>query len=51
MAMKLRDEGGLICPMFNDYVEGVSDQVEGWVSDPTGELMAGIASHRVWLAS
>jgi len=51
MAMKLRDEGGLICPMFNDYVEGVSDQVEGWVSDPTGELMGGIASHRVWLAS
>ena len=51
MAMKLRDEGGLICPMFNDYVEGVSDQVQGWVSDPTGELMGGIASHRVWLAS
>ena len=51
MAMMVRDEGGLICPMFNDYVEGVSDQVQGWVSDPTGELMGGIASHRVWLAS
>lgn len=50
MGMMVRDEGGLICPMFNDYVEGISDKVQGWVSDPTGDTMSGIASHRVWLA-
>ncbi|MCB1340391.1 MAG: peptide ABC transporter substrate-binding protein, partial [Pseudooceanicola sp.] len=51
MAMLLRDEGGLICPMFNDYVDGLSEKVQGWEADGTGELMGGRASQVVWLAS
>jgi peptide/nickel transport system substrate-binding protein len=49
MGMMLRDEGGLICPMFNDYVDGLSDKVQGWIKDPTGELMGGRASQLCWL--
>jgi peptide/nickel transport system substrate-binding protein len=50
MANILRDEGGLILPMFNDFVSGVSESVQGWVDDPNGELMNGRAQVRCWLA-
>jgi len=50
MANMLRDEGGLICPMFNDYVDGISDKLQGWEKDGTGELMGGRASQVCWLA-
>ena len=49
MAHILRDEGGLILPMFNDFVSGVSETVGGWVTDPNGELMNGRAQVRCWL--
>ena len=50
MAHIMRDEGGLICPMFNDYVDGLSDKVQGWEKDGTGERMGGRASQVCWLA-
>ena len=50
MGRMVRDEGGLICPMFNDYIEAVASNVEGWVASPVGEAMAGRWSHHVWLA-
>jgi len=50
MAHIMRDEGGLICPMFNDYVDGLSDKIQGWEKDGTGELMGGRASQVCWLA-
>jgi len=49
MAQILRDEGGLILPMFNDFVSGVSDVIGGWEDDPNGELMNGRAQVRCWL--
>lgn len=49
MAHILRDEGGLILPMFNDFVSGVSDAIGGWADDPNGELMNGRAQVRCWL--
>ena len=49
MAHILRDEGGLILPMFNDFVSGVSDGIAGWIEDPNGELMNGRAQVRCWL--
>ena len=49
MAHILRDEGGLILPMFNDFVSGVSDTIGGWETDPNGELMNGRAQVRCWL--
>ena len=50
MAHILRDEGGLILPMFNDFVEAVSDAISGWEVDPNGELMNGRAMTKCWLA-
>lgn len=38
-AVLLRDEGGVIVPMFNNYIDATSDKVGDWVDDPNGELM------------
>ena len=45
----LRDEGGLILPMFNDFVNGVSDNLGGWINDPNGEMMSNQAAIKCWL--
>ncbi len=50
MAHIIRDEGGLILPMFNDFVDAVRDEVGGWEADPNGELMNGRGHVRCWLA-
>ena len=50
MALLVRDEGGVILPMFNDFVCGVSDKVAGWYDDPNGDMMAGRAQVRCWMA-
>ncbi len=50
MANILRDEGGLILPMFNDFVAAIGTNVQGWVDDPNGELMNGRAQVKCWLA-
>ena len=46
----LRDEGGLICPMFNDFIEGVSNDIQGWEVNGVWEVMNGLAPHKCWLA-
>lgn len=48
MAYLVRDEGGLILPMFNDFVEGVSDKVQGWEKNGVFELMNGLAPVKCW---
>jgi peptide/nickel transport system substrate-binding protein len=50
MAYMVRDEGGLICPMFNDFVNAISSDVQGWISDPNQDLMNGYAPHKCWFA-
>jgi len=49
LANTLRDTGGLICPMFNDFVEAKREEVGGWQADPNGELMNGRALAKCWL--
>ncbi len=49
MGSIVRDEGGLICPMFNDWVEGVSTKVGGWAVNPNQAMMNGQALSRCWL--
>ncbi len=51
MAYMVRDEGGLILPMFNDFVEGVSNNVGGWVDDPNFGMMNGLAPLKCWLTA
>ncbi len=50
MGRIMRDEGGLICPMFNDFIDVVSDKIAGYSEDPNGELMNAFASTDCWLA-
>jgi peptide/nickel transport system substrate-binding protein len=49
MAVTLREEGGLILPMFNDFISGVSNNIGGWVDDPTGEMMGNKANIKCWV--
>ncbi len=51
MATILQAEGGLIAPMFNDYIDATGPGVEGWVEDPNYELSGGYALQRCWLAA
>jgi peptide/nickel transport system substrate-binding protein len=51
MAHILRDEGGLIAPMFNDWVEGRRAEVGGWTPTPYGTLMNGLALSKCWLTA
>ncbi|MBN8291719.1 ABC transporter substrate-binding protein [Rhodobacter sp. NTK016B] len=50
MGMMVRDEGGLICPMFNDFIDAHNDQITGWVTNPNLELMDGLAPVLMWSA-
>lgn len=50
MGMLVRDEGGLICPMFNDWIDAHNAQVAGWQGNPAGEMMNGFAAVQTWQA-
>ena len=47
--MMVRDDGGAIIPMFNDFVDGKSKKVQGFVKDKAGELCNGYWSSYCWL--
>ncbi|WP_170332556.1 ABC transporter substrate-binding protein [Ruegeria arenilitoris] len=48
----IRDDGGLICPMFNDFVGATSDRIDGWVDDHKGfDLMDFRAPLKMWVAA
>ncbi|MBZ9676580.1 ABC transporter substrate-binding protein [Mesorhizobium sp. ES1-1] len=49
MAVMVRDDGGLILPMFNQFIDATGAKVEGWVDDPHQELMNGYALAKCWL--
>ncbi len=44
----VRDEGGLICPMFNDFIDAHNDTIAGWDPNPNAELMNTQAAIRCW---
>jgi peptide/nickel transport system substrate-binding protein len=49
MAVMLKDEGGVILPMFNDFITGVSNKLGGWIDDPNGEMMSNQVHIKCWL--
>ena len=50
MGTILRDEGGLICPMFNDFIDATSDRITGWDNKVAGfAMMNSYAPHRMWI--
>lgn len=51
IAMVVRDEGGMICPFFNDFIDAINDKVGGYVDHPAAELMDGYALAECWVAS
>ncbi|MGB3501754.1 MAG: ABC transporter substrate-binding protein [Mesorhizobium sp.] len=49
MAMIMRDEGGLIVPFFNQFIDATGKGVQGYVANPTAELCNGYALSMCWL--
>lgn len=49
MAVMLHEEGGLILPVFNDYVNAASPRLKGYVHDIGNDLSNGRVVSRVWL--
>ncbi|MBA3448287.1 MAG: twin-arginine translocation signal domain-containing protein [Pseudaminobacter sp.] len=49
MAMIVRDEGGMILPFFNQFIDATGPKVGGWIEDPHQELMNGYALSKCWL--
>ncbi|MBT1159749.1 ABC transporter substrate-binding protein [Aminobacter anthyllidis] len=49
MGQIVRDEGGVITPMFNDFIDATSAKVGGWVDDGNQEMMGGYALSKCWL--
>lgn len=48
-AMMVRDEGGLILPMFNDFIDAHGPNVGGWEADSNLEMMNGFAMAKCWV--
>lgn len=50
MSTMVRDEGGLIMPMFNDFLDAYTDKVAGWESNPNGDMMNDMSAIKCWMA-
>jgi peptide/nickel transport system substrate-binding protein len=51
LALMVRDEGGLILPVFNDYLNGSVKTLKGFVDDIGNDMSNGYVASRVWLES
>jgi peptide/nickel transport system substrate-binding protein len=51
MALMMRDEGGVIVPMFNDFIDASTKKLEGVLIDPAGAMSNGLIMNRTWLVS
>ncbi|QUJ77935.1 ABC transporter substrate-binding protein [Sulfitobacter albidus] len=49
MGRMLREEGGVILPMFNDFVDGVAANLGGWIEDPNSEMMNNKVMIKGWV--
>jgi peptide/nickel transport system substrate-binding protein len=49
MSVLIRDEGGLICPMFNNFIDATSNRVAGWAPTKGFELMNFTAPMKMWV--
>lgn len=51
MGLIVRDEGGVIVPMFNDFIDATGPNVAGWIDDPNYEFSNWSALNRCWLTA
>jgi peptide/nickel transport system substrate-binding protein len=49
MGTMVNMEGGVITPMFNDFIDATGPNVGGWVPDGNQEMMGGYALSKCWL--
>ncbi|KRB34406.1 peptide ABC transporter substrate-binding protein [Mesorhizobium sp. Root695] len=50
MAVMMRDEGGLIVPFFNQFIDAAAtNKISGFAKSPIGEMMDGYALGECWL--
>src|SRR3546814_17567976 len=49
MAIMVRDEGGVILPMFNDFINAMTKNVQGYVHDIGNDMSNGFEATSVWL--
>lgn len=48
----LHNEGGLICPMFNDFIDATTDKIAGWEEGVAGyALMNSYAPLKMWVVA
>lgn len=50
MAIMLRDQGGVIVPMFNDFIDASTDKLRGQLTDPASALSNNYIGIRAWFA-
>lgn len=50
MGRMLNEEGGVMVPMFNDFVDAISTKVQGWETNASGPQMYWYAFARTWKA-
>jgi len=48
MGMMLRNKGGLILPMFNDFIDASTDKLKGRLTDPASALSNNYIGIRAW---
>lgn len=46
----VRDEGGAIIPMFNNFVDALRENVQGWETNGAAQLMDGLVMTKCWFA-
>ncbi|MBB3996030.1 peptide/nickel transport system substrate-binding protein [Sulfitobacter undariae] len=51
MGRMVSNEGGVILPMFNQLIAGVSNDLGGWIADGNGGMMNNKAAIKCWLKS
>lgn len=49
MGTMIRDDGGLICPMFNNFIDATSERVAGWGPSKGFALMNFYAPMKMWV--
>ena len=50
MGTIVSEEGGLICPMFNNFIDATSDKIAGWAPSKGFDLMNFYAPLKMWVA-
>jgi len=51
MQSTVRDQAGVIIPMFNDYLDAIASEVQGFIQNPSDSLGGHLITENTWFAS